>query len=99
MSDRPDTAPSLTDLIEERRALAIRLAELEAMISSSAVAPVESGKLLTPEEAAQLAGVSPAWLIRTGRRLRCSWFRRMGRRTVRVDSASFARWLASRRPS
>ena len=95
----PPQTPGIHDLVEERRTLQVRLAEVEALISSSAAAPAEPVRLMTPEEAAKIAGVEPEWLIRTGRRLRCSWIRRMGHRTTRIDAASFTRWLASRRPS
>ena len=98
MAPTPNDIPSL---IEERRLLQIRLAELEATLAanSAAAPPLEATVLLSPEEAARRVGVSVDWLIRYGRTHRCAWLRKLGHKTVRIDSAGLTRWMATRRPS
>jgi hypothetical protein len=78
-------------------ALAARLAALGAALAEPAgptlhPAPAEtSGRLLSAAEAAQIAGVSPRWLLRRTRGLR---FRHdLSRKQARFEEQGLRRWL------
>ena len=63
--------------------------------SGSAREEARGAKLLTAQEAATLADVSPRWLRRNTKGLR---FRHdLSRKLVRFDEAGFLRWLQARR--
>lgn len=58
--------------------------------------PPTSDRLLTPEEAASLLGVTPTWLIRRAKRLPFS--RPLSRKILRFSEAGLRRWAAARKP-
>ncbi len=87
-----------TEAAELRRQLAHQLADLDAHLAVVGPQPAPPATLLTPEEAGKLAGVEAGWLVRYGRTHKSAWLRKLGHKTVRIDSAAFTRWLASRRP-
>jgi predicted DNA-binding transcriptional regulator AlpA len=55
----------------------------------------EQDKLLTAEEAAEIAGVKPSWLIRHAQKL--PFTRKLSHKVVRYSEASLRKWLATRR--
>jgi hypothetical protein len=85
--------------------LAARLAQLGAVLAIPAQASDQrraesapegsrGGKLLTAQEAASIAGVSPRWLRRHTKGLR---FRQdLSRKLARFEGAGFRRWLQAR---
>lgn len=92
--------------LEELPALLGRLAEAEAIVRMriNTAAPTngkaelesEPPRLLTPEQAAEIIGVNPKWVLRNTKGVR---FRRdLSRKVVRFEEAGLRRWAAVRRP-
>ena len=88
---------------EERPALVVELAARVASLGAGLTATTrivlpqrehEEKRLLTAQEAAALAGVTPRWLLRHTRGLR---FRHdLSRKQARFEEGSFRRWLLVR---
>jgi excisionase family DNA binding protein len=91
----PETARAL---LAETAALIVQLGALQplllARLGGTAVPTAASGAALTVAEAAARLKVSPDWLYRHQRQL--PFVRHVGRRSLRCDAASLARWLATR---
>lgn len=88
---------------EERAGLVVQLAARLATLGASLAAstgrgaqPVreEAERLLTPEQAAEVAAVPVARIYSWARGAR--WAQRPSRRCLRISERSFRRWLASR---
>jgi predicted DNA-binding transcriptional regulator AlpA len=56
----------------------------------------DTDRLLTPDEAAALAGVGRRWLYRHAANL--PFARRINRKTLRFSEAGLRRWLAAKKP-
>lgn len=100
--------PALAEALppEAARALLLRLAPLQEALRLRAVqfhASVSNGqpeatgddRLLTPEEASRLLGVTPAWLYRHSPSL--PFARRLSRKCLRFSEAGLRRWQAAKR--
>jgi hypothetical protein len=85
----------LLQLAALETALAGRLEELTARYEPMAVEPKD--RLLTPDEAAALLGVTPASLRRNWRRYRFA--RKLSRKTLRFSETGLRRWIAAKVPS
>lgn len=89
---------------EAARALLIKLAPLTAALWLRALhagvtngqpeAPAED-RLLTPEDASRLLGVTPVWLYRHSRSL--PFARRLSRKCLRFSEAGLRRWQAAKK--
>lgn len=53
-------------------------------------------RLLTPDEAARLLGVTPAWLYRHASRL--PFARKLSRKCLRFSEAGLRKWQAAKKP-
>ncbi len=78
-------------------------ADLEAAITrrlaqphGQPAAPAEPDRLLKPEEAARLAGMTPNWFRRHGKDL--PFARKLSRKALRFSEAGLRRWITSQRP-
>lgn len=58
--------------------------------------PPEADRLLPPEEAAPLLGVTVKWLYRHAKRL--PFTRRLSRKALRFSEAGLRRWQAGKKP-
>jgi hypothetical protein len=103
VSPGPALPPDLANLPSEAvPGLLAQCAALLAAIGARLASPVPtvppptSDRLLTPDEAASLLGVTPAWLIRRAKRL--PFARPLSRKVIRFSEAGLQRWAAARKP-
>lgn len=91
-------APLLARLAALQSALAARLLMVVAPTGGDGRGEVPSpaDRLLTPEEAAPLLGVSVRWLYRHAKRL--PFTRRLSRKALRFSEAGLRRWQATKKP-
>ncbi len=89
-------------LVNVRRQLRHLDCDLDAILAKRLVrhdgpaAPAEPDRLLDKAEAAQIAGVTPAWLLRQAKRL--PFARKLSPKVVRFSEQGLRRWLTTRRP-
>ena len=93
----PEDLPRIAGSLEEARTRVWARLATPALGKGQGSAVEESGqggRLLTAQEAASLAGVSPRWLRRhtKGLRFRCD----LSRKLVQFEEAGFRRWLQAR---
>ena len=87
-------------LVEDRRQLAHRLADLDAelhMVQHGGA--VRSAPLISFAEAGKRIGLDGEALRRRATRAKLSFVRKISHKKVMVDPVSFERWIATRRPS
>jgi len=86
--------------IDELPAVLGQLAQLQGAVmlrlgSQRPEQPVRADRLLTPEEAAEISGMSARWIRKNTRGLK---FRRdLSRKNIRLAEDGFRAWLAMRR--
>ncbi len=93
-----DHVPTVLGQIERLKAILwSRLSQADAAARRPATNDIrDEGRVLTPAEAAQIAGVTVRWLYRHAGQL--PFARRLSRKTLRFSEAGLRRWLACRRP-
>lgn len=74
---------------------ALRLRALHAGVQNGQPEALAEDRLLTPQEAARLLGVTPPWLYRRSRSL--PFARRLSRKCLRFSEAGLRRWQAAKR--
>jgi hypothetical protein len=87
---------ALGALAELQGLLTLRLVSGREGQGATAKPPTEPDRLLTPEEAAEIMGVSPRWLRRRAKAL--PFARRLSRKALRFSETGLRRYLAARRP-
>jgi Helix-turn-helix domain len=96
-SAAPEVVPAMIAALSARvtAATARLLASGEGQ-NGQAKPQSEPDRLLSPEEAAALMGVSPRWLRRRAKAL--PFARRLSRKALRFSEVGLRRFLAARRP-
>lgn len=88
-TDREKLPALVAQLAAAQAAAAARLMEPEPKPERSPAA-----RLITPVQAAEIAGIKPKRLYEWARRK--PWAHRPNQRTLRIDETGFRRWLESR---